>query len=359
MMMTTVWGDALRALSRRPMPSIPGSLRSVRMTAGGASRRIAAAASAVAAHSTSNPSRPRMAFRMSSCFLSSSTTRTRRGSITWHSPLASGGIPRRRRRSSHREVDPERRPLVEGAVHLDLTAVFLHHLLRNREPQPDTGFTRREIRLEDPLEIGRRYPAARVAKDDGNRWPRAVLRGPCLDREGPSRWSGLKGIDHDIEEAGPEPLRIGLDDGEVRGDVPQDLDPLIARLGHDERQHLVKGLLDPAGARRQPRRPPVAQEVADHTVQARQLVPDRGDDCGVLLRSLRIRRLEFRPQVIDAQTDQIQRIADLVRHGGRQLCDGRSALGAPQTRFEGALLPELLDHGVEGRHQPPDLVLPP
>src|SRR3989442_9739577 len=105
---------------------------------------------------------------MSSCFLSSSTPRTRRGSITWHSPLASGGIPRRRRRSSHREVDPERRPLVEGAVHLDLTAVFLHHLLRNREPQPDAGFTRREIRLEDPLEIGRPYPPTRGAKYDAN-----------------------------------------------------------------------------------------------------------------------------------------------------------------------------------------------
>src|SRR3989442_6879747 len=115
---------------------------------------------------------------MSSCFLSSSTPRTRRGSITWHSPLASGGIPRRRRRSSHRQVDPERRPLVEGAVHLDLTAVFLHHLLRNREPQPDTGFTRREIRLQHPPAIGRRHPPPPVAKNDRKPWPRAVLLGP-------------------------------------------------------------------------------------------------------------------------------------------------------------------------------------
>src|SRR5207247_587757 len=91
------------------------------------------------------------------------TTRTRRGSITWHSPLASGGIPRRRRRSSHRQVDPERRPLVEGAVHLDLTAVFLHHLLRNREPQPDAGFTRRETPPEDALEHGRGAPAGAAA----------------------------------------------------------------------------------------------------------------------------------------------------------------------------------------------------
>jgi len=71
MMITTLWGDALRVRSRRPMPSIPGSLRSVRMTAGGASagspgllcRRRALDVEALA---------PRMALRMSSCFRSSS-----------------------------------------------------------------------------------------------------------------------------------------------------------------------------------------------------------------------------------------------------------------------------------------------
>src|SRR6266571_3528176 len=248
------------------------------MTAAGASRREAAAPSVVAAVSTSYPSRLRIVLRISSWRGSSSTTRTRSGSIVVGSPRSGGVLRRRRRlRTLGRNLDPEGRSGARRALHLDLAAVVLDDPLGDRQPQADPRLARREERLEDPFEVGGGDAGAGVAEDDRRRRHppgRAARRG--LHLQPAARRRRLDRVDDDVEEAGPQPLRVGLDRWEVGTDPPHDLDPLLLRLGRRQRQDLVQDLVDPAGTERQPRRTTVAQEIAHHPVEPGQLAAYRG-----------------------------------------------------------------------------------
>jgi len=68
-------------------------------------------------------------------------------------------------------------------------------------------------------------------------------------------------------------------------------------------------------------------------------------------------RAVFGLDVIDGETDEVQRVPDLVRDAPGQLSDGGQMLGLPEPLFDPLVLAEALDHEVEALVQVPDLVL--
>jgi hypothetical protein len=60
--------------------------------------------------------------------------------------------------------------------------------------------------------------------------------------------------------------------------------------------------------------------------------------------------------VVDREVDEVQGVADLVGHSGGQAPEGGGALREVKPLLEETVLPELLDHLVEGAGEARDLV---
>src|SRR5258706_15985606 len=235
------------------------------------------------------------------------------------------GLGLLRRKIAQGQADKEAGPAPALALHVDVPAVFLHDLMRDRQPETASVFFGRKKRIEDVLDVFFGNADAGVAHFDLDEALRRVIaEKTSADLHRAGAFDRLNRVQNQVHAYLFYLFLVNEYFGQSGAQMEADFDVFFLRLGLQDAGDVFDDFVGVLGRNVGRGR---AREV-------QQIVHQAADAVDFLQREALKQLAELPVQVALGQKlregpDRDQRVPDLVRQARRQHAQGRQAVGAP------------------------------